>query len=494
MAIQDFKKVEGTRGYFVDDKDRNIFEREISKGYFGMNVGDLIEFIIYDSNDNQLPQESNGGKLVRYIEYNDNTEKKYFGKVQKNKQTLKANDSDEFFIDTEKLIKEAGYSQGIFKTQISLVNRRLGSETRVNDKVWIHEISPSRTEVRLLPLIDDKKGRPNSDLQRRYDCFIKCEMFKSDVYPFINQFLNQFDVELALKNLLGSKGKVASGKQYIDLIQSEFKIRNFEIWLSKVKDKMIESANHWKEDRNYNITSSYYGKPLVREPKLCYKENEVLNIIETIVEETINYYLPKRNIKEDSTLTFEQQKTFDKVESLLKTVTSNEQFVTQVPDETVVGCKDPDALNYNPNADVDDRSLCVYPLSEVSLSDRPKPKPTDVKPNKPIVKPKPVDTPPPLESKFDPFGGNQIDNPADRRLILDTFQQVNSRAMELELQNSGTALEPAPLDITGAGGAGVITISANQYDNLTASDRINLGSRPSVVLDGTIKDRVIREI
>ena len=105
----------------------------------------------------------------------------------------------------------------------------------------------------------------------------------------INQFLNQFDVELALKNLLGSKGKVVSGKQYIDLIQSEFKIRNFEIWLSKVKDKMIESANHWKEDRNYNITSSYYGKPLVREPKLCYKENEVLNIIETIVEETIKY-------------------------------------------------------------------------------------------------------------------------------------------------------------------------------------------------------------
>ena len=37
MAIQDFKKVEGTKGYFVDDKDRNIFEREVSKGYFGMN-------------------------------------------------------------------------------------------------------------------------------------------------------------------------------------------------------------------------------------------------------------------------------------------------------------------------------------------------------------------------------------------------------------------------------------------------------------------------
>ena len=73
MAIVDFKKVENNKGYFVDEKDRKIFEREISKGYFGMNIGDIIEFVIYDSNDNQLPQESAEGSLVRYIEYNDNT-------------------------------------------------------------------------------------------------------------------------------------------------------------------------------------------------------------------------------------------------------------------------------------------------------------------------------------------------------------------------------------------------------------------------------------
>ena len=228
MAIQDFKKVEGTKGYFVDDKDRNIFEREVSKGYFGMNPGDLNEFILYDANDNQLPQESNGGKLVRYIEYNDNNEKKYFGKVQKNKLTIKSNDSEEFFIDTEKLIKEAGYSQGIFKTQVSLVNRRLGSEDRVNDKVWIHEISPSRTEVRLLPTIEDKSGKPNTDLDARYQCFIKGETFAGDVYPFIDEFISQFDVEIALKNLLGKKGNIADGKKYIDLIKQELKLK---IWI-----------------------------------------------------------------------------------------------------------------------------------------------------------------------------------------------------------------------------------------------------------------------
>ena len=115
MALDNFKKIENNKGYLVDDKDRKIFEREISKGYFGMNIGDIIEFVLYDSNDNPLPQESAKGKTVRYIEYNDNTKKEYFGKAQINESNKSQNDSEEFFIDTEKLIKEAGYSNGIFK-------------------------------------------------------------------------------------------------------------------------------------------------------------------------------------------------------------------------------------------------------------------------------------------------------------------------------------------------------------------------------------------
>ena len=91
MAIDNFKKVEGNKGYLVDDKDRKIFEREISKGYFGINIGDAIEFILYDSNDNPLPQESAKGNTVRYIEYNVDTKKDYFGKTQLNKENIKSN-------------------------------------------------------------------------------------------------------------------------------------------------------------------------------------------------------------------------------------------------------------------------------------------------------------------------------------------------------------------------------------------------------------------
>ena len=368
MAISNFKKIEDNKGYLVDEKDRKIFEREISKGYFGMNIGDTIEFIIYDSSDNPLPQESAKGKTVRYIEYNDNTQKTYFGKTQLNKENLKSNQSEEFFIDTEKLLKEAGYTNGIFKTQVSLLNRRLGSGDRDNDTAWIHEIYPSRTEIRILPTIEDSTGKPNSDLEERYNLFINEKTFIADVFPFIDLLIEQFDVQKTLETMLGLKGDINSGQQYIKLIESEFKIPNFELFLQQVKTKFVEAAIHYKNNRESNITSNNYGRPKGIRQTLNGDVNVILNKMVEIAGQCIEYYLPKRNIQEESSLTLEQQKTLDEVQQLLKTVTSNETYKSTVPPSLsakVLGCKDPNALNYNPNADIDDRSLCVYaPVSE----------------------------------------------------------------------------------------------------------------------------------
>ena len=69
MAIKGFKQVVEKKGYRLDDKDRKIFEKEIKRGYLGFDVGDIIEFVIYDASDNQLPQDFVDGKKVRYIEY-----------------------------------------------------------------------------------------------------------------------------------------------------------------------------------------------------------------------------------------------------------------------------------------------------------------------------------------------------------------------------------------------------------------------------------------
>ena len=116
----------------------------------------MIEFILYDVSDNQLPQ-GDDGKLVRYIHLDDENISKYFT-ISDNIVTKKKGDVPEFIVDIETLIREKlGYNNGIFKTQVTLLNRRLGNEVGDTDKLWIHEISPSRTEIRVLPIRNGKR-------------------------------------------------------------------------------------------------------------------------------------------------------------------------------------------------------------------------------------------------------------------------------------------------------------------------------------------------
>ena len=149
MAIKGFKDIIDRKGYKVDSDDRKVFEKEISKSNFGLGCSDMIEFILYDSSENQLPQGEDE-KLVRYIHINDANIENYFI-ISDNQFTKKKDGTPEFIVDLEKLIREAGYSNGIFKTQVTLLNRRVGSDAKEGDDMWIHEISPSRTEIRILP-------------------------------------------------------------------------------------------------------------------------------------------------------------------------------------------------------------------------------------------------------------------------------------------------------------------------------------------------------
>ena len=116
MAEQYFKEIVDRRGYKVESEDRQVFEKEISKSNFGLGCADMIEFILYDSNNNQLPQ-GESGDMVRYINIDDTNVNDYF-LISKNPNTKKKNDTTEFIVDIEKLIVEAGYSNGIFRTKL----------------------------------------------------------------------------------------------------------------------------------------------------------------------------------------------------------------------------------------------------------------------------------------------------------------------------------------------------------------------------------------
>jgi hypothetical protein len=370
MAIKGFKEVVEKKGYRLDDKDRQIFEKEIKRGYFGFDVGDIIEFVIYDASDNQLPQAIVNDKKVRYISYTDENIKAYFDKVPENKFNKKTNNAKEYYIDTEKLIKEAGYSNGVFKTQITLLNRRLGSEPRLFDKVWIHEISPSRTEVRVLPVVEDGTAIANSDLQARYDTFVNCGTFTADILIFFDDFVNQLDVTEIVKKMLMKKGTISEGEDYIKLIETEFKLLNFEIYITQVKKLLQEIIDNYRMNKYYNPFESNFGQPTGDSFGVEFDIENVYDEICNMASDAAEFTLPRQSIRLNTLKSKTQQTTLDEIKKILRTVRSNDEYASTKPpvlSAQIRGCMDSSAKNYNPNATIP--SSCVYDIQTKKYRD-----------------------------------------------------------------------------------------------------------------------------
>ena len=129
-------------GKFLNKEDIFIVTKnEIEGTEFGECKYDIMEVAVYDINNNLLPHKS--GRNVAYIKTNDI--KNYLYNIT-NVTGLK-----EFAINIEKLLEDLGFTNGILKVNINFVRNSVGSDDILN-RVWIHEISPSREEVRIIPL------------------------------------------------------------------------------------------------------------------------------------------------------------------------------------------------------------------------------------------------------------------------------------------------------------------------------------------------------
>ena len=328
MAIKTFKDIIDYKGYRINSKDRKIFEEGNLQTFFGFGESDAIEFIVYDINDNQLPQIND--ELVRYVPMTTQNIKDYF-LVAEGTLFQKNKFPSEYFVDAERLLRESGYDNGIFKTQITLLNKRVGSEKN-QDKLWISEISPSRTEVRLFPIRNATYNNP--ELEKRYSMFIANQQFRDDVINSAFIFIEQI-TPAVIAEFLSKKYSDA----WFEKLKAEYKITNFDVLATNIYNKFVESATYAFTNRNSIITSNNYGKPLTTKPKLDLSKNEIKDFCKTLLINATDFYLTKIDVKKDATARTRTDASMDEVGKVTQRYESNTKIDTTTPEKKIVEIK-----------------------------------------------------------------------------------------------------------------------------------------------------------
>ena len=325
MAIKTFKEIIDNKGYRISTKDREIFEEGTLQSFFGFSDSDMIEFIVYDANDNQLPQ-GDDGKLVRYVPLNSQNIKDYF-LIADGTKLQAFQFPNEYFIDAERLIREAGYNNGIFKTEITLLNKRVGYDNP-NEKLCIQEISPSRTEVRLLPIKNEVSKK--TDLLARYNVLQKGGNFRDDVIPYVANFVEMVkpeEVSFFIK-------KTYTEKWYNNFV-SEFGIGGFETLVTKIYNDFRKAVYNEFSNRESSITNVNYGKPKKTKPSLQFSKEDVYKVSQRIIVELVELYLPKRAIQTETVIDREFDASIDKVSTVIQSRESDVIINAKVPQVTV---------------------------------------------------------------------------------------------------------------------------------------------------------------
>ena len=354
MAIQNFKNIVETKAYRIDSKDREIFETGDLQSFFGLSDSDSIEFIIYDANDNQLPQSNYGS--VRYIPLTTQNIRDYF-LIADGTLFQALSFPNEYFIDVERLLKEAGYNNGIFKTQITLISNRIGSNSKY-DKLWISEISPSRTEIRLLPL--KRKETENTDLFQRFGVMINDGEFRDDTVYYALEFIEKIN-----PTQISTYIKEKYSESWFNKLNAEFKITGFEIFSTTVYNKFMQSALYEFTNRISDIRNLEYGSPKISKPPLQLSKNNIQDTCYKLLIKAIDFYLSSPAFSENPSYTTQTDDSLDIVGQVLQRTES----------DTKIDTKDP-VIKKAEVVKVNDVELDALLEKETPIPDDKKPEPT----------------------------------------------------------------------------------------------------------------------
>jgi uncharacterized protein YeaO (DUF488 family) len=331
MAIQDFKNIENinlnldTTAQLLNSKDLNIFKTSISNVTdFGMSKNDVIEFRVYDIGNNLL--EQTGGKTVNYI-HKDNLPK-YL------KSSIDSKTQEKIFeIDVEKLVKEAGYGNGEFKVVFNFLKNYVGNENQ-KQKVWIHEVSPSRTEIRIQPLITNDETQ-NKEITRRYNAFMDSA---AELRENIENIKNQIDkIELQISDLIDKYFIEKHGQKWLDVVKADYKFLNdlqYKAFKQKIFTDFKKSVFAQLDGKEFKLGSPNFNQKLTNPLDLdeFLSPTEINSLINSRLLESIEYNMVNVTYKDFPQIikdVINQKKSLQVLQSLLDTNTISKSNLTQ---------------------------------------------------------------------------------------------------------------------------------------------------------------------
>ncbi len=283
MSIQKYTNFEGINnnteniGKFLEDKDLFIVSNnEIEVSEFGNTPYDVMEVSVYDINNNLLPQKS--GNNVAYIKSTDI--KNYMYNITNNLG------KKEVAIDVEKLLSDLGFTNGILKINLNFVRNRVGNENETQ-RVWIQEISPSREEIRILPLKTNNENinKLNINQFKNLKSLTKdFAFYKKSILDTINSFDNSFLSKI--DDYLISQ----YGSDYIKILKKDFGINDFEGYKKRIMDNFKDSVRYFLTNKEYKIGNSNFGNSSnirfydYEQYEYQYLVNEINNILRDCIK------------------------------------------------------------------------------------------------------------------------------------------------------------------------------------------------------------------
>ena len=288
-AINSNKSNQGE--FLLYDDNFIVTKNEVEATDFGDCKYDVMEVSIYDINNNLIPNKT--GKTVAYIKTGDIKNYVY--------NLTNAGGQDELAIDIEKLLNDLGFTNGILKVIINFVRNKIGTDNELT-RVWIHEISPSREEIRILPL----KTKSDAITKQTELEFNNLNKLTKDFKYHKKNILDTLDsFEFRYLQSVTDAMIARFGNDFLAVLRKDFGLSDFDSFKKRIFEDFKNSVTYWLNNRHYNIFESNFGK--VSETRFInceqYEFKSLIDEIRNILRNCIEYHtktLKRRSISIDS--------------------------------------------------------------------------------------------------------------------------------------------------------------------------------------------------